>query len=537
MGFDLASILNDATAGAGVFQNLAVATTENTKAQQDITDVMVIQANTARTAAEEMANVQGQAKLKTQQTNLMVANTMGTNAGDSGWLIGQMGKRVIEADAKAQQHLADIEAKRSVGFFDNPIGYLYAQATIDDDINLYNTELKKSDLAKDTATKLESMSQTSFLTQNAIEQSVTDGTIKANTILQGYKYSNDANNAALAGLRTNLQGMQQAAQATQAAIDMKFKGFSAVNAQAQLGIAQAHLELSKKNFDLAQEAKKAKLDEDSLALKLIDQGMFNLSGTRIPDGTKGKELLALYRAGQPQIQAMFSSGMESYMIDPSGTKPVISTNIATASEMFASGMVKNLPQSQQQVGDWLVQKRQEFMNPAVQSKTPGLDMKDKNAVNKAFSAFVKESALRDATTGQGIYAPAAIETVVKANPNMAQLPVWQKVLAPMAAAGAKLDNPNMIMGAISKAVTKGELSYNDALGISTIYGAGVEINNASRNWTTTGLPIGTGYVANVRSISDISATPVSLTDKTAVGRYINKSLAYQALRAPNEYRR
>lgn len=528
MGFDLASILSDATAGAGTFQALAVATTENTKAQQDITDVMVQQANTAKSAAEEIANVQGQAKLKTQQTNLMVANTMGTNAADSGWLIGQMGKRVIEADTKAQAHLADIEAKRSVSFFDSPLGYIYSQATIDDDIQAYNTQLKASDLAKDTATKLESMSQTSFLTQNAIEQSVTEGTVAANTILQGYKYSVDANQAALQGLRTNLQGMQQSAQATQAAIDMKFKGFSAVNAQAQLGIAYAHLDLAKKSFDLQAEAKRAKMDEDSLALKLIDQGMFNLSGSRIPDGTKGKELLALYRAGQPQIQAMFSSGMESYMIDPSGRKPVISTSPAMASTLFATGMVKNLPQAQQDVGQWLVQQRQEFQNPAVQNKLQ-LDPKDKGAVDKAFNEFVRKNAVGLAASGQGIYSPASLETVVKANAQMAELPVYKQVLAPMVAAGVKLDNPDLIMGAVTKSVLKGELSYNDALGLSTLYGAGVDINNASRNWTSTGLPTGTGVVAGINTGQAMGKEPLALTDKNAVATYLNQRLAREAI--------
>lgn len=533
MGFDLASILSDATAGAGVFQQLAVSTTENTKAQQDITDVMVEQAHTAQSAAEEIASVQGQAKLKTQQTNLRVANTMGTNADDSGWLIGQMGKRVIEADTAAQAHLEDIQAKQGVSFFDNPVGYLYAQATVGGDIEAYNTEVRKSDLAKDTAAKLESMSQTSFLTQNAIEQSVTEGTIKANTILQGYKYANDANNAALQGLRTNLAGMTAAAGATAQSIDMKFKGFSAVNAQAQLGIAQAGLELRQKEFNLSQEAKKNKLNEDSFTLKLIDQGMFSMTGQNIPDETKGKELLMLYRAGQPDVVRYLNSGLASY----TAGKPVLSNSPAEAADMFAANAVKNIPQAQQDVGQWLVGQRQEFGKQLQAGKFAGVEPKDKAAVGKEFSEFIRKNAVGLASTGQGLYAPAAIETTVKANPNLAQLPVYQKVLAPMLAAGVKLDNPDLVMGAISKAVTKGDLSYNDALNISTIYSGGIEINNAARNWTNAGLPIGTGYVTNLHSPDAMSAGPVAVTDKTAVGRFINRSLAYQTLRAPNEYRR
>jgi hypothetical protein len=528
MGFDLASILSDATQGAGIFQNLAVATTENSKAQNDITDVMVTQANTAKQAAETIADAQGQAKLKTQQTNLQVANVMGTNAADSGWLIGKMGQRVIDADAAASAKLADIKAKQSVDFIDNPIGYLYSQATIGGDIEEYNTAVRQSDLAKDTATKLESMSQSSFLTQNAIEQSVTEGSIAANTILQGYKYSVDANNAALQGLRTNLQGLQQSAQASAQAIDMKFKGFGAQMQQQQLGISYAHLQLAKDQFDMAKEAKKNKMDEDGLTLKLIDQGMFNLSGQRIPDAAKGKELLALYRAGQPQITAMLTSGLDSYMIDPSGRKPVISTSPATASTMFATGMVKNLPQAQQDVGNWLVQQRQEFQKPTEQAKL-NLDPKDKGAQDKAFNDFVRKNAANQAATGQGIYTPAAIETVVKTNSQMAQLPVYQKVLAPMVAAGVKLDNPDLVMGAITKAVVKGDISYNDALGISTLYGAGVDMNNAARNWVSTGMPMGTGMIGAINTGRAIGKEPLNLTDKNAIATYINSRLSREAI--------
>lgn len=521
MGFDLASILNDASQGAGVFQQLAISTTENTQAQQDITDVMVEQANTAKSAAEEIANVQGQAKLKTQQTNLKVANTMGTNADDSGWLIGQMGKRVIEADTAAQAHLADVKAKQSVSFFDNPLGYLYSQATVGDDIEAYNTEVRRSDLAKDTASKLETMSNTSFLTQNAIEQSVTEGTIKANTILQGYKYSNDANNAALQGLRTNLQGMTAAASASAQAIDMKFKGFSAVNAQAQLGIAQAGLALRQKEFDLSQEAKKGKMNEDAFTLKMVDDGMFSLTGQRIGDDAKGKELLQLLRAGQPDVVRFLNSGVASY----TAGRPVLSNNPAQAADMYATGIVKNKDPAEMDVGKWLVGQRQEFGKQMQAGKFAGLNPKDANAVTDEFNAFITKNATSLAVSGQGIYAPAAIETTVKANANLAALPVYQKVLAPMVAAGVKLDNPDLVLGAISRAVTKGDISYNDALGISTIYAGGRDINNAARNWTAAGLPIGTGVIAPMSITGDFTKTPVNLADKTAIGTLLNTNLA------------
>lgn len=521
--FDLTTILQDAATGAQNFLSLATATTENTSAQNDITDIMEAQALEAQKAVQDISTVQQTAKLKTQQANLKVANVMGTNAQDTGWLIGEMGKRVIAADKEAQDALKVVREKQSLNFLDDPLGYLMAQATIDGDIQRYNTAVDASSLAKDTADKLEGMSQNSFRTQNAIEQNVTESTIKSAAILEGYKYGKDANEAALSGLRTNLQGMQQSMNATAQAIDMKFKGFSAVMQDKQYQNSLASLDIARKNFSLAEEAKKAKMDEDSLIAKFIQKGAFNMSGTQLPEA-RAKDYIALYKSGQPEVRAMFKSGLESYMISPDGNQSVISTSPFDAATAFGGGLVKNLPQTQKEVGDYLVQARQEFMNPAVQNKM-NIDPKDKEGMERAFNQYIRNRAGAEARTGVGIYTPASLSVVANSNPNMAALPVWKNVLAPMAAAGVKLDNPELVIGAVTAAIQKGTLSYNDALGITTMYRAGVDMNNMSRNWIATGMPLGTGYVAKVGQYGSFGKVPVNLTDDRAVQTLLNKAAA------------
>ncbi len=522
-GFDLASIMNDSAQGAQVFTSLAAATTENTAAQEDITDLMVQQAGVAKGAAEEIARVAGSAKLKTQQTNLKVANVMGTNAAESSWLIGGMGKRVIEADKRAQDKLAVIKEKQSLSFIDNPLGYLIAQATLGGDIDEFNNAVQESDLAKDTAQKLESISQTSFLTQNAIEQSVTQSAIDSSVIINGYKYSNDANQAALQGLRTNLEGLTKSAQATAAAVDMKYKGFAADMQNKSYQISLQNLALSRESFNLQKQAKQEKLDEESLIGKYISKGYFNMSGNQM-DPVKAKEMATLYKAGQPEVRALFNSGMQSYMITPDGKQSVISTSPYDAATAFGTGMVQNLPQSQKDVGDYLVSKRREFQNPAIQNKL-NIDPKDKMGMEKAFNEYIRGEANRDGRVGAGIYTPASLLTVASANKNMAELPVWKTVLAPMAAAGSKLDDPNLVFGAVLTAVQKGELPYNEALKLSTLYRSGVDINNMSRNWISTGMPMGTGYVASVNTYGTIGKTPIDMTNDIAIATLLNKAAA------------
>ena len=521
-GFDLSSILQDAAQGAGMFTELAVKTTANTEAMSKITAVMVDQANNAKSAAENVTEITGQAKMKTQQANLKIANAMGTNASDSGWLIGDMGRRVIEADKIAQAKLEDIKAKQSVTFFDNPLGYLYAQATVDGDIAEHNAAVRQSDLAKDTASKLETMSHQGFLTQNAIEQTVTESSIASSKILEGYKYSKDANIAALDGLRNNLQGMQAAANASAAAIDMKFKGLNAVNQQQQLGIAYANLALSKERFNLEKEAKKEKMDTESFSAKILGLGLRNLGRDTEMEGPKGKEALLLLKANEPTMKAAFDSGLQSYL---SGGAAVVSTSPFDASTMYGSGIVKGRNQAQQDVGAFLLEQRATWQKSPEGMKA--IESKDKTVAERSFNEFVKQRAGALAATGQGVYAPAALETVVANNKNLQALPVWKSVLAPMAASGVKLSNPAQVLGAVTDAVAKGTLSYNDALGVQTLYAAGVDLNNMSRNWMATGLPIGVGYVADIRAPGDVMKTSVNLASKDAVARMLNKNMAAQ----------
>lgn len=530
--FDLASLLSSSKFGAEIFSDLATATTINTGKQNDITNLMVEQANQAKVAAENIAQIQGQAKMQTQQANLKVANSMGTNAQSSGWLIGQMGQRVIQADVAAQAKLADVQAKKSIEFIDNPIGYLYAQATVDNDIEEYNSYLAASDLAKDTASKLEQMSQASFLTQNAIEQSVTESTIASAKILEGFKYGAAANEAALQGLRTNLEGIQRAALATKEAINYKFQGANAIAQEKQYQLSLASHALARENFNLNKQAREEKLSEDSLIGKYIQKGFFNVTGGVELGEARKAELIRLYAGGRgdPRIVAMFQSGMESYMISPDGKQTVISTSPYVAAGMFNAGMPKNLPNSQMAVGEWLVKKKNEFNNPAVQNQLK-IDTKDPKAVEAGFNEFVRKEAAEAAAVGADIYAPASLATVVATNKNLATLPVWSKVLAPMAAAGAKLDNPSVVMGAITTAITKGDISYNDAIDIVTLAQSGVDINNMSRNWISTGMPKGISQTVGVQNQDGLGTVPLTWTDQKEVATYFNKTLAKQFMRS------
>ena len=529
MSFDLADILRGVQSTSGDIEQFKQYALANNKAVTAITDGLAADAKAAGEAASTIEEAKQQATREQERTRLMIANRMGTNANDVGWVAGNMADRVKEADAKMQQKIAEIEAKQKINFIDNPLGYIYAQATVDGDIAEHNAASRQKDLASQTAQQLERMTSESFQNNTALTQTITDSTIGAGKILAAHKFNAEAGEAALQGLRSNLQGMQAAMQASQAQIQLQFAGHNAVMQEKNYAIAAAGLAMRREEFNLAKEAKLAKLSEDQFVLDRASQGYFALTGNQMPDVQK-KDIVMLYRSGQPQVAAWVNSGLASYMTDPAGSKPIVSNSVFDASTMYAQGDVKNLPTSQKQVFDHILDLRTAWQ------KTPGgmeaMASKDKGAAERAFNAFAAASAKQEQANVQpgSIYSIPNLADIAKANPNVAALPAWQTVLAPLAASGAQLDNPTFVVGSLMSAMKSGKLTYDQTVdGISTIYGAGVSLNNQARNFITAGLPPAFSYGVKIRAPGQIGKIEFNAADKKSVATALNKYAAEQAM--------
>lgn len=523
--FDLASLMDETTKTANVFSDLAVKTVQNTTAQTDITNVLMQQAENARVAAEKVVQIEGETKMQTQKAALQVANTMGTNNQDAGYMIGKFADVIKEQQEVRMQLGKEITDKQNMSFVDNPLGYIYAQATVNGDIDRYKMAGSISDGAADAASKLHALTTQGVLTQNAIEQSTTQAGLDAKKIIEGHKYQMESGKIALEGLRTNLQGMQFAANATKESLGIMFQGNAAQNQAKQLEISYAHLQLARETFDINKQAKLDRMDQDGLISKYISKGMFNASGA-VMNELQTREAVILYKSKRPDIMAYFASGMESYMADPTGKQMILSTSPYVASEMLGKRWVQGLNKPQQDVANYLVGQRKEYSTIALKDR---VDPKDDSAMEVGFNTFIRKKLTDAAAQGGGrgfeLYEPASIETVVKSNPNMAALPVYRDVLSKLSTAGVKLDNPSLVQGAVAAAVTKGTLSYNDALDLTKLYSSGVQTNNMARNWVATGLPMGTGYIID----------GVNLANSESYAKSLNRTLASNRRTSPEFY--
>lgn len=484
-------------------------------------------ANAAAVVQEQKDNVARQQ----EATRLAIANRIGTNANDASWFAGAAADRVKAADAAMQKKLEVIQGKQSINFIDNPLGYLYAQATVDGDIGEYNGFSRQKDLAVKTTQELETMTSNAFLNNNALVQTTTDASIAASKILSAHVYQQEAGKVALEGLRTNLQGLQIASNATMDQTRLMFEGNNAIMREKQYAISLAGLQMQKENFNLGLEAKKQKMEEGEFVEKLAKQGYFTLTGgTEMPDSYR-RDLQKMYNAKIPQVVAWVESGLAGYMADPTGAKPVFSNSPFDVTTMATSGMINIPNSSQKQVLDRLVEYRREFENPAVQAKMQ-LDPKDKTARERAFNGFVKEQSNREQQNVQSssVYAIPSLVSIAAANKNVTTLPVWQNVLAPLTNAGAKLDDPTFVIGSVIDGVKSGKISYQDAVsGIPAIYGAGVSLNNQARNFIAMGMAPATTYVTGVQAPGEFGKTAVNLADQKAVSVFLNRELSRLAI--------
>ena len=322
--FDLASVLQSATEASSAsasFGQLALQTGNLLAGIQADKSREAKEVAGAASIIDEQANL---AKMQQEQTRIRIANRMGINANDSSWMIGKLGDEVKSNYAIMQEANKVIGEKQSINFLENPLGYLHGQLTVNSDIARYNAASSARETAFNTAGQLEKVGQDSFLTNNALVETVNQSTINASKIVAGHKYLVEANDAASQGLRDNLAGVQIAANQSVQQAQLKFESNGAIMREKAYQVSLEHLQLDQARFNLQKAAAQDKLDEDSLVKKFIVQGFFNQTGGKLPDDGSVKDFITMYKAKDPRMQRMFQSGMDSYRVSPGGAPvPII----------------------------------------------------------------------------------------------------------------------------------------------------------------------------------------------------------------------
>lgn len=519
---DFAQLMQEATASSEIISNNAVSGILKIQEGTQIAEDKAVSARETASAAERIATIELQDKARQENERKQVAARIGTDPSQIGWAIGAYADRIKKADAILAAENEQIRQIDSIGFLENPIGYLEGQMRVNNHIANYNAAARDRNNAENAAAALDKLTTDSFKTVNALSSTVSEAYIAAAKVVQAHQYNAQASDASLQAVRLNLEGIRLASEATRDRLSVLFQANSAEMQQKSYALALENLGMEKARYNLAKAAHDEKTSEDSLILKYVQSGYFARTGKQM-DPARSKEIVTLYRAKNPDIVSMFESGLESAMVG----KPMISSSAFDVSTLHATGKIQNLPLAQREVADQLVTWRREFESPAVQNALQ-IDKKDKTAVERAFNSYVQQQI---GTGNSTVFKPMPLTQTAANSKLVANMPVWKNVLEPAKNAGVNIDEPNTAFSVILGAMKEGKLSYPDALDYSVALQAGLDINNQARNFLTFGMQPQRTFNAAVSLPMSIGKTSANLTDQRAFATLLNKALASEAIKS------
>lgn len=530
MDINIGSILDETSKTADTFAALPGQISQVTQQLNDISALRQQDAQETAKAAGEIVSSDLVAKQSQEAMRKAIAARLGTDVTSAGWVIGEMADKMKVAKTNADAANAKIHAKESIGFLDNPLGFIAGQLTVKQDYADYNYWV--GDYNNSEKFALSAAALTDAANQNAAAQTstITQSYINAAKVVKAHEFNKEAYEAAAQGVRWNLEGIKLASEASRDRLQLLYSANTAMNQERNYKLEVDRLNLSRESFNLSKRAADEKLSEDSLVLRYVQNGFFNLTGKQM-DPVRAKDAVMLFKAKQPDILAYFQNGLESANI---GGKPVISLSPYDASTLIATNKVQNLSPDQRLIADQLVTWRREFESPAVQNASQLLG-KDKTAQERAFNQYVEEK--RKLTLGNltqdSVFAPAKMKQVASINKTIQNLPLWKNVLEPASNTSVDIDDPNIAFGVVTSALQSGKISYADAADLSLIYAAGLDVNNQSKNLLAFGLAPVKTYNTQVSMPDQIGKTTINLADARAVAMALNKVSAHTAAQIIN----
>lgn len=473
------------------------------------------------------------AKLNTQNAMLKVGAAFGTNVMAQDEVLSALASQAKSAFDKQQQIRAKIDEKNSVSFFENPLGYLVNQMTLNDDINAHNSAVREKDAAFSQIERLNAATQTTTATQLKFEQSVTEASAAAATRNAAAKWTLEANRATIEGLNTNISGIQTAIGATKDQLEMMSRAVSAVNQQESLSIQQAHLAIARQasaRADAEWEFRKKQLTADAkYESSIIDQINAGRAARGAPalSGVQTTNVLATLRAkGEfgDELRSDWRTGEGVMMTGEVKLAP----NEVSVYQRLKSGQAMNLPPMQRDVASRIVAAGDAaylaYKNSVV------YDAKDKEAAALAISKGIRAALAQEASNVNSIdnlFQIASLKAIAEAAPTSANLSVWKDFLKPRADAGEEFSSAEKVIAALANGISTGKLTHKQALEISTMYQQGALINSEQRAFKKFGLDIAPQYTVRIGGLfgSFMMERPIDMTKSEEVGRALSKMLA------------
>lgn len=493
---------------------------------QDLASEDAVKLLEAGNNAQIVQQTQDAANLATQAGKMNRANELGINPKARSDALTALADTIASAYREVTVQADIIAKKQSVSPLERPLEWLVNQFTVNTDIRKHNTADRKLDAAVQQYQRLNTLTQSAAVTQTQLAESVTAASAAATAKNIAIESELKANESLRKGLLYNVQGISTILQMKSQDLSTMFSIFNAQQAQEQFNLALANADRQREEFDWRKNEKKLLEQGENLLIERINAGRMLRLGAdakTLKAGTaEAKNAISLLSSNSPVGKEL----QDDYM---RGEQGVLATSPANALETFKTSTTKIAP------AQYAVRQLLEDSLTEVQ-KSPSFDPKNvaatKAAINQVARAKVDQMLAKvNPDDPSNIFNIPAIAAVIKNVPELQQLPVVVKVLAPRIAAGDNLNRPDDVFQAIAGAVKDKTITYVEALDAVELYQRGVALNLASRNIENFGVTPSKenskfGYRVGLTTDPRLFASKKTydLTKVDAFGRALNEQL-------------
>lgn len=537
---DLNPILSSAKAASAANVNAAAAITSNSgKIQDSYNSDALLQRQNAESAAL-IETVKGQGALQLQAGLQKNALDIGTDIGDASGIQSALAAQYVLSKAEQNKQLAVITAKKSVSFFDDPLQFLINHATINNDIEKHNAAEASADLASGQIATMNKLTTERAVAARTLQTTVTDASVAAAASEVKNKAIILSDDYARNALVTNSASVEKLVALSKDQMQIASTVFDSKVRQEQIGIAQAHLALSREEFNWK---KLEKEKGDAVGQYLSDTIIkgYKAMYPNSPDkwiAPNSPKLLSLISGKLPldgEMKAAYEVGeLNSRAANPDGSNRLLAPSPAQFLQLLKYG--PQLGPDTKTTTDLMISAAKRIQEtPAYKTAVASKNVEDQiTLVNDGVkAAFASANAVVKDPSNP--YFLPAIDDIIKQSPGLMASNTFLQVINPATQAGVNLSSPEMVLNLGLKAVQSGKVKLNElAVDLGTIYKQGQRVNIQSKQFIPLGLAPKESYNVKV-DIGGITDDTIDMSKPADIIRALVKlqtnSIAREAITA------
>lgn len=485
-------------------------------------------------SASLITTTTGLGKLTVEQSNLKTAQSVGADPTDIMGLQAKDATTLLDAQSKREDALSRVSEKQKISFLDDPLGWISAQFTINDDISDYNAANNVAANVEANISERAKFVDAQYQSNLRSQQTVTAASIQAAADQAKNEILLKADDARRQAILYNSTGVKELAAMSLQQLQILSTASDAQTRQEQLQISLDHLALSREEFDWKRQEKNKGDKASQYVMDTINRGLEILDPSEPKIDINSPKAIALISGKLPldgKLKRAFELGEMNSKVDPSGQR---GTRILGSSPVDFLQTLQFHPAMapDQKAGVSLLQETVAQAQDTSQYKAL-IAAKDVEGAKKFLNQSVREAfdiSAKNALNPKSPYALPVIEQILTTTPALQELPFAQKVLSPAIEAKIPLQDPSRVYALGLSAVSEGKISLNQmAIDLSVIYKQAQRINIQSKQLIGMGVAPIEQYNVTIQN-GDFVDPKVNLADPNDIRRLISRDLASSGTR-------